>query len=264
MPTRRTMIASTARAFMAWPLRGFLQDSPVTEVTEEYKGDPDLPVETVTFNPAAISAISDPTTSGRAVFDRYEPMLPGGMLAAARLLVGSSRTTTPAVITEMLGLFGLPLKDRNDKFLAYCAAGISFCALTAYANAVKPGYDPAKKGDVLRSLAPEIDRYYFMPTVSCPDMWNIAKGRRRWQDKAQGVVPKPGWIVLFDWEKRGRPNHCGIVQNATANSVFTVEFNTSQQNTQGSQRDGGVVASRTRTYEFILGYIKTDLAPPNI
>jgi hypothetical protein len=265
MLTRRAMIASTASAVVAMQVRGFLQEPAITEVTEEYCGDPDLPAEAVTFNPATIASLSDVTTSGRAIFKRWEPKLPAGMLATARGLIGSSRVTTPDAISDMLALFGLPLKDKKERYVAYCAAGLSYAALDSYANSVTPGFDATKKLDTFRSLAPEIERYYFYPTVSCRDMMFAALAKRRWVPRADtpAALPKPGWVVLFDWSGRGNPNHCGIVQSATDQHVFTVEFNTSSTDA-GSQRDGGAVAARKRSYDRILGFIRTDVSPPKI
>jgi hypothetical protein len=260
MPTRREMIASTLGALVALPGRALVQTPAVTSVTEEQKGDPDLSYETVTFDPEAIRQLSD-LASRKATFERWESRLPGAMLASARGLIGNSRTRTPERISEFLELFGLGLKDDKGNYVAFCAAGISYCALAAYANAIKPNYPIDKKREVLRSFAAEIEHYYFYPTVSCRDMSLIAQGKRRWVDRKAkpDVIPKPGWIVLFDWDKRGTPDHCGIVQNATKQSLFTVEFNTSPDD--GSQRNGGAVASKTRNYDRVAGFVVTDERP---
>jgi hypothetical protein len=259
--TRRQMLASTAGALLLMQARGLLQEA--TEVTEHYHGDPDLPTEAVSFQPAAIRHLSEVTTTGRATFKPWDPKLPQSMLATARNFIGHSRTKTPDAITEMLRLFGLPLKDAQGKYVAYCAAGLSFAAIAAFTERVDPGFDPTKKIEVYRTLAPEIEHYYFYPTVSCIDMMFGAKAKRRWVPRDQVAadkLPQPGWVVLFDWTGRGTPNHCGIVQSATAKNVFTVEFNTSSTDA-GSQRDGGTVADRTRGYDHILGFIKTTLKP---
>jgi hypothetical protein len=263
VPTRREMMVSTLGALVGMPSRAFSQTPADTSVTEEQKGDPDLPYEMVTFNPEAIRQMSD-LSGRRATFERWESRLPAAMLASARGLIGSSRATTPERISEFLELFGLGLKDKNGDYVAFCAAGISFCALTAYANAVKPNYTINKKLEIFRSLAAEIEHYYFYPTVSCRDMGLIAQGKRRWVERKAKpeVIPKPGWIVLFDWQRRGTPDHCGIVQNATAQSIFTVEFNTSDDG--GSQRNGGAVARKTRNYNYVTGFVVTDERPRSI
>lgn len=108
---------------------------------------------------------------------------------------------------------------------------------------------------------PDLEHYYFYPTVSCVDMYHIAAGKRRWftRNVKSGDLPKPGWIVLYDWNKRGTPDHCGLVQQATKDILVTVEFNTSTD--EGSQRNGGTVAQRTRTYDYVAGFIVTDATP---
>ncbi len=108
---------------------------------------------------------------------------------------------------------------------------------------------------------PDLEHYYFYPSVSCVDMYHIAAGKRRWVDVRAGanVLPKPGWIVLFDWNKQGTPDHCGIVQAATKQNLATIEFNTTVG--KGSQRNGGTVAEKIRNYEFVIGFIITDAKP---
>src|SRR5689334_9785243 len=99
MPSRRHMIVTTAGALIAMQGRGLLQDPQGTEVTEEYRGDPDLPIERVTFDPEAIRALSERARSGRATFEPYAAGVPAAMLGTARSMIGSSRTKTPDLIT---------------------------------------------------------------------------------------------------------------------------------------------------------------------
>jgi hypothetical protein len=258
MLTRRELLRSAASGIVAAQTPGLMQ-TPALE-TERQKGDPEDQYETVTYDPAQIAALS--RMSGRAIFEPWQRALPGGMLTRARTFIGNSRVKTPGQIAEFLKLFRLDLKDANGAYVAYCAAGISYCAILAFAEAAGKPLLGQQKLTTLRTLAADVDHYYFYPTVSCRDMMNIAEGRRRWISRRSqpSVLPKPGWIVLFDWERSGNPNHCGIVQNATASRVFTVEFNTSV--TTGDQRNGGVVAAKEREYDYVLGFIATDQAPP--
>ena len=259
MPTRRHAISMALGSLMVMPAHGFAQTPAVGTVTEQQKGDPGLSYESVTFDPAAIRQISD-SSGRRASFERWEPGLSSVMLSTARTFLGNSRTTTPGQIAEFLALFNLPMRDVHGD-VAFCAAGLSFCALMAYAAAVKPGYSRVNRLAQFRTLCADLEHYYFYPTVSCVDMYFIAKGKRRWVDRRQSTstVPKPGWVVLYDWSHRGMPDHCGLIQSATSDHLFTVEFNTSV--TSGSQRDGGSVAEKTRTYEFVTGFIVTDAKP---
>jgi hypothetical protein len=256
MLTRRQLVIAGVAAIVEHAARPLAQPA-ASLVTEAQKGDPDDEYEQVTFDPEAIRQLSD--RSGRATFERYDAALPRAMLAAASGFIGASRTRTPERIAPLLALFGLPLRDRTGGNIAFCAAGVSYCALSAYADAVQRGVAASARLEAFRRLAGDVEHYYFYPTVSCGDLALIAKGKRRW--RASTVVPRPGWIVLFDWTHRGTPDHCGIVQAASATSLFTVEFNTSAG--AGDQRNGGVVAERDRTPHrgLVAGYIATDVAP---
>lgn len=67
-----------------------------------------------------------------------------------------------------------------------------------------------------------------------------------WFRKNGWVVkdPKPGDIVLFDWNGDGRFDHTGIVERAVvASAIGTIEGNTSATN----QSNGGQVQQRTRS-----------------
>ncbi|MEI9994722.1 MAG: CHAP domain-containing protein [Rhizomicrobium sp.] len=83
----------------------------------------------------------------------------------------------------------------------------------------------------------------------------MAKGKRRWLDaKPQATIPKPGWLVIYNFGKGA--DHVGIVESATGASLSTIEFNTTTGH--GSQRDGGKVARRTRRYDkTVKGFINT-------
>lgn len=258
MFTRRDLAKLAICSVLERPISALCQGIQQDLVTEKQKGDLDLPYEQVTFSPTEIRAIAQ--DRGKASFEAWEPKVPTSMIATARSFLGCSRDSTPNQVAEFLSLFGLPLRDGNG-FVAFCAAGLSFCALQAYADAVRPGYSPATRIKQFKTIAPDLEHYYFYPSVSCVDMYHIAAGKRRWIDhKAEAsVVPKPGWIVLYDWNRQGTPDHCGIVQYATKEKMFTVEFNTSSDT--GNQRNGGTVAEKSRTYQFVLGFIVTDSRP---
>jgi hypothetical protein len=258
LPTRRDLLKAALLSALVKPVAALLQLPASNAVTEQQKGDPDLPYEQVTFDPEAIRRLA--VHPGKASFEKWDAHLPTAMITTARDFLGFSRASNPDQITEFLALFGLPFRDKNG-YLAFCAAGISFCALMAYANVVKPGYDKKRRLDQFRKLGPDLEHYYFYPTVSCVDMYHIAAGKRRWVDHKTSptTVPSPGWIVLYDWNHRGSPDHCGIVQHATKNKLFTVEFNTVPD--AGNQRNGGTVAERTRDYDFVSGFVVTDSRP---
>ena len=264
MKTRRDFIASCI-ASITCKTKGMLAidsyglTNVVEDVTtEDQRGDPDSPAEFITFSPSAIKHLASP--SGRATFEDWDKNLSLSMIAIARGFIGCSRMVSPGQIAKFLELFDLPLKtDRGD--VPFCAAGLSYCALSTYSNSLAHSNNGIKARDHLRKLMPDVEHYYFYPTVSCVDMYHIAAGKRRWvSHTAQAAtLPKPGWIVLYDWSKRGAPDHCGLVQQATKDALVTIEFNTTTG--IGSQRNGGTVAQKTRNYEYVMGFIITDMKP---
>ena len=257
-PTRRAVLKAALLSAFVTPASVLAQALGNNALTEQQKGDPDLPYEKVTFDPDSIRRLA--THPGKATFETWDPHLSTKMISTARTFLGYSRTSNADQITEFLALFGLPFRDANG-YVAFCAAGLSFCALMAYANVARPGYDKTASLDLFRKLGPDLEHYYFYPTVSCVDMYHIAAGKRRWVDHKTSptVIPSAGWIVLYDWSHRGMPDHCGIVQHATKSKLFTVEFNTVPDT--GNQRNGGTVAERTRGYEFVHGFVVTDSRP---
>lgn len=80
--------------------------------------------------------------------------------------------------------------------------------------------------------------------ASCTTCMNWAKKNGVWKDN--DYSPLPGDLVFFDWNGKGKPSHVGIVTDANAVSVFTIEGNTSN-----------MVAERTydKDSSSLLGYI---------
>lgn len=79
------------------------------------------------------------------------------------------------------------------------------------------------------------------------------QSRKRWQDAAT-AKPEPGDLAFFDFPGDGveRISHIGIVIGVEARKgiVHTIEGNTSGDS-KGDQRNGGMVAFKTRTYKKI-------------
>jgi hypothetical protein len=231
---------------------------------ESQKGDPDAPYEILRYDPESIAALAR-REDGRAVFQPWDKDLPAKLITTAEQFLGSSRDTTPEQITEFLALFGVPFKTEKGP-VPYCAAGLSYCALSAFKLPSKANEPIPTKPQLmfqLKQIMPDLSHYYFYPTVSCLDMYHIAAGLRRWigHKSEPKTIPRAGWVVLFDWSGRGNPDHCGIVTGATQKVVSTIEFNTSGQAGE-SERDGGTVSRKERSYKHILGFIKTDQKPP--
>jgi hypothetical protein len=257
--TRRSFLRIGGIA--VWKSRSLLaQTTSSGIVTEDQKGDPDASYEQVRFDRDVLDDLI--SGGGKATFEPWKSSFSAKMLGNARKLIGCSRDTSPDQIARFLSLFGLPYKDSTG-YLAFCAAGIGFCAATAYADLL--GLTPRQSDYVvrIRQLLPDIEHWYYYPTVSCNDIYHIALGKHRWvANKVDGsVIPKRGWIVLFDWNNTGRPDHCGIVSGTTKEKILTVEFNTSGE-AGGNQRNGGVVSEKARDYNrYVKGFVVTDLAP---
>jgi hypothetical protein len=232
-----------------------VRDDPDDLVTEQQQGDPDAPIEYVTFSPSRIGRAN--VNSGKATFEKWGPTVPISMISVARGFIGFTRTANPEQIAKFLALFDLPLRsDRGD--VAFCAAGLSYCALAAYSNSLSGASTETFRVERLKRAMPDVEHYYFYPTVSCVDMYHIAAGKRHWIDRKlqPHVLPSPGWIVLYDWNHTGIADHCGLVQSASERGLVTVEFNTATG--EGNQRTGGVIAEKSRTYDQVLGFVKTD------
>ena len=58
-----------------------------------------------------------------------------------------------------------------------------------------------------------------------------------------------GDVVIYDFERDGVTDHCGIVERASGSTVVAIEGNTST----GSDSDGGEVMRRTRNIYQIVG-----------
>jgi hypothetical protein len=238
---------------------GAYQLNPLPDtVTEDQRGDPGDSDEYVTFSPSAIQNIV--SKSGKAIFEAWDENLPASMIATTRQFVGRSRKTNPQEISQFLDLFNLPPKTEKGD-VPFCAAGLSYCGLLTYFNHLNGHSGLSMTPERLRALMPDLEHYYFYPTVSCVDMYHIAAGKRKWRphDMNSTTLPKPGWLVLYDWNRRGTPDHCGLVQQATKNILVTIEFNTSVGD--GSQRNGGMIAEKTRTYDYVTGFVITDASP---
>lgn len=86
-------------------------------------------------------------------------------------------------------------------------------------------------------------------TASCGTLY-------RWYKEQGLTVPKhdarPGDIVILNFRGTADTQHCGLVVDAGANWVQTIEGNTSP-GLEGSQDNGGCVAAKIRTMAQIVG-----------
>jgi hypothetical protein len=218
--------------------------------------------ETVKVDPAAVAAIANGIT--RATFNARNPDFGAALLKVARRYVDMDREKNKDQIVAFLDMFDLPFStkkaDGTDDYTAYCACGISYAAAQAYQEFWTP-QAASTQITQLRGSLPELDHYHFDPTPSVRDMQLVAMGKRRWYS-ARGKpesrpTPKPGYIVIYKFDQG---YHCGIVESATKTRLTTIEFNTTS-GIAGDQRNGGVVAHRTRPYgEHVEGFIAMDSA----
>lgn len=88
-----------------------------------------------------------------------------------------------------------------------------WCATFVSAVAIKVGYT-----DII-------------PTeCSCAKMVELLKAKGSWEEN-ESVTPKAGWLILYDWEddgvgdNKGRPNHIGIVEKVSGNTITIIEGN---------------------------------------
>jgi hypothetical protein len=258
MLTRRDLLKIGGIALAARTGAQVAQSPTDGATTEQQKGDPDTSYEHITFNRTQLNDLV--SNEKKAVFEPPKRYFSEALLENAQKFVGCSRATSPGQIQEFLRLYGLPFQDASG-YIAFCAAGIGYCAAMAYAELLGIIYKESDRLARFRALLRDIEHWYYYPTVSCIDIFYIAAGKHRWVDHTaqNSPLPKPGWIVLFDRTKSGRADHCGIVSRATREKLFTVEFNTSGT-AGGSQRNGGVVAEREREYgDYVKGYVVTSL-----
>lgn len=82
-------------------------------------------------------------------------------------------------------------------------------------------------------------------TASCGALLNAARnaGEAVYSDY------KPGDVVIYDFDRDGTTDHCGIVESVSGSTVVAIEGNTST----GSDSDGGEVMRRTRNIYQIAG-----------
>lgn len=229
--------------------------------TENQCGDPHGDSESLSFDPLKVQQWVLGQT--KAAFEPRIEKFPDSLLAASADYLNMTRSANEDDISRMLALFDLPFKWENGKSVPFCAAGVSYVAAMVYARqAGARSFSSA----VLRNHLGDIDRHHFYPSPSVQDMLYVAMGKRRWLSRATALKhdtrPKPGWLVIFDWDADGVPDHVGLVEDAIADKLKTIEFNTAAT-IAGNQVNGGAIARRERDYDRrILGFVRTEIVRP--
>jgi hypothetical protein len=87
----------------------------------------------------------------------------------------------------------------------------------------------------------------------------VALGKRRWVarlDANASLAPRPGWLVVYNWNGDGKSDHVGLVERIAGTTLHTIEFNTSAKN----DSNGGTVARRERAFDkTVEGFIRPEL-----
>jgi hypothetical protein len=250
------MVAGTGSIFaLALQRASHAQETvdPAAPFVEEQKGDPESDYESVRIDPIKVAGLTLGST--RAAFNPRNPEFRTTLLDVARRFVGMDRTNNEEEIVAFLDMFDLPFKDKSGAFIPYCAAGLTYAAAVAYEEFWNK--DEASTSITrLRGALPELDYYHFYGTPSVQDMYYVARGRRRWIEANPEKPPKPGYVVIYSFGREA--DHCGIVESVDGSKLTTIEFNTSN-GLRGSQRNGGMVARRTRAFDAqVKGFIATD------
>lgn len=77
----------------------------------------------------------------------------------------------------------------------------------------------------------------------------------------QKSAAQAGDIVYYDWSGDGTPDHVGIVVANRGTYLVTIEGNTSRGD-GGSQGNGGYVAKRTRSFDYVCGIVRPRYGQP--
>ncbi len=132
----------------------------------------------------------------------------------------------------------------------WCADFVCTCIIKAYARACGLAEDRQNLPHLVQAAASAMTPL----SGSCAVMEQGARGRGMWRPAEYAANALPGDLVLFDFGRKGRASHIGMVRSASAREVRTVEGNTSGGAT-GSQRDGGGVYRRVRTVSTVRGFV---------
>ncbi len=184
-------------------------------------------------------------------FDNKEFAL--ALLETCKEYLGISRADNIDQVSRFLKLFNLPTRMQG-KWVPYCAAGLSFAAAKAFCNLSGIKYNQDNAIRVFRSVLLRIKDRFFRPTARCWELKETAINQDRFlvNNAANRKLVKPGYIVLFNFDSDVLPDHVGIVESIDADSVRTVEFNTSSTD----DTNGGAVSRRDRAFKTIQGFVK--------
>lgn len=250
---RRSLLLGTlASTLVPWSVANSQQ------AEELQAGDPDEPKSLLVVDQAAIGELY------RIV--AFNIMKDAAGVAAKTLsiaegFVGKNQTQNPEMVEEFFGIFGMPARTESGKFLPFCAAGLSYCAARAYCDydiprAIK--YTDNNRQMIIQEAISDINRFYFRAHPHVGIIGENSRSRGTWlpKDDASRNDVKPGYLVIFDWNRNrnGRGDHIGLVTAKTGDSVETIEFNTRPT---GNSSTGGHVLRKNRDIDYVVGFVKT-------
>jgi hypothetical protein len=195
--------------------------------------------------------LSDQIFESLAAFDSKTFALE--LLKVSSEYVGIDRSNNLDQVARFLKLFNLGVKD-GSRWMPYCAAGLSFAAAKNLCNLSNIEYGANNALGVFKSVLPTIRNRYFLPSPSCFRIRDFAIKQKKWlaNSAANRKLVKPGFLVLFQFDKDTLPDHIGIVVSIDSDSVKTIEFNTGDHDNV----NGGAVARKDRPFSVIQGFVK--------
>jgi hypothetical protein len=249
---RRTVITSMLGTSLlaASSLRVSAQGASIQE--ESQSGDPGAPVENVAVNESEIEDLLRIVAFNHKK-DAKELSLK--TLSIASSFAGQDKWHNPQMVRDFFYAFGMDAGEKPQSFLAFCAAGLCFCASKAYCEInpypVEPGLDNIKEA------MSDINKFFFRPNPLVRVMQKDADLRGKWipQSNISPNLLQAGWPIIFSWAHDGVANHIGLVEAQDGNEVATIEFNTRVGN-NGDPSTGGHVAKKRRSMDDVLGVIR--------
>jgi hypothetical protein len=254
---RRSVFLGASLTALATSVGVRAQTPAATDFSQEVQsGDPGAPTQTIAANQ---KAIGDLFSIAAFNIPKDAKQVALGTLTLAGTYVGKNQADDPSMVEEFFAVFDMNPRDGNGQFLPFCAAGLSYCAARAYCDYPVPkafGYTNTNRVSVVKEALADVNRFYFRPNPMVGVIEYDAGRRGTWISTAEsGDSIKPGYLVIFDWNMDGKPDHVGLVESKQGNVVETLEFNT--RPATGNASTGGYVLRRSRDVKFVLGFVRT-------
>jgi hypothetical protein len=234
------------------------------ELIEEQSGDPSMRTEGLALDDTTKKSIEEFLARPSRGPKVNRPQLALKTLDVARTHVGTTRRNSEAQVRQYLALYGLPFRYPNGQLVPFCAAGLGFASCQAYRQLTgqSANLNDPNVAVIFRDSLTDVKRDMARTHPAVREMVASARQNGTWQSPTNPdgtrVIPKPGWLVAYNWSGGTTPQHIGIVDNgSTSREIHTIEFNTADRNNS----NGGAVLTRKRGYGPVLGYIDTYKEP---